>query len=394
MSDLRYPLKDYLRDPVDEAALYRIAEKVDASAKVGRRRRPWPLVLVATAAAAVAIVAIAFHGRRDAGPLLFADGLEPAAVQAGKAASDLAFSDGSHVRLSPGARFEPLQSTGTRFSAIVAQGRADFDVKPGGPRHWVIECGLATVEVLGTSFTCDRAPGRLRVAVNHGVVLVRGERVPDRARRLLSGESLELSDTALGMGQGAEPADAQPETSPQLPAVEPQVQQRGRIEGRAKGRSVGTRVWRDLAGRGRHQDAYAALGSDGLRRESGRLGVADLLALADVARLSGHPAEAVMPLERILGEFSSDAQAPLAAFALGRLELDSLGHAQAAVAAFRKALALGISSSLREDVRARLVEAYVRGGDRDAAQRAADAYAREFPSGRHARAIQGWLHVR
>jgi hypothetical protein len=76
---------------------------------------------------------------------------------------------------------------------------------------------------------------------------------------------------------------------------------------------------------------------------------------------------------------------------LGRLELDSLGQAQAAAIAFRKALALGIPSGLREDVRARLVEANVRSGDAGAARRAADAYVDEFPNGRHLHAIQGWL---
>ena len=159
-------------------------------------------------------------------------------------------------------------------------------------------------------------------------------------------------------------------------------------------RMASAQSWRDLARHGRHGEAFAVLGADGLARESGRLGVNDLLALADVARLSGHPAEAVAPLERILTDFASDAQASLAAFALGRLELDSLGRAQAAAAALNKALALGIPRSLREDVRARLVEAYARGGDPSAARRAAAAYFEEYPHGRHARAIEGWLHPR
>jgi hypothetical protein len=38
---------------------------------------------------------------------------------------------------------------------------------------------------------------------------------------------------------------------------------------------------------------------------------------------------------------------------------------------------------LREDVRARLVEAHVRAGDAGAARAAASAYLREFPSGRY-----------
>ena len=99
-----------------------------------------------------------------------------------------------------------------------------------------------------------------------------------------------------------------------------------------------------------------------------------------------------MPLQRILSEFAGNAQAPLAAFALGRLELDSLGHARAAVSAFRKALSLGTPRGLREDVLARLVEAYSRSGDTAGAQRAAEAYLDEFPNGRHVRAVQGWRH--
>jgi transmembrane sensor len=141
--------------------------------------------------------------------------------------------------------------------------------------------------------------------------------------------------------------------------------------------------WRELARGGRDAEAYAALGAQGLRREARRLGVDDLLALADVARLSGHPAEAVAPLARILSDFSHDPQAPLAAFALGRLELDALARPRAATAAFERALELGVPHSLRDDVSARLVEARERAGDGAAARAAASAYLREFPSGRH-----------
>jgi transmembrane sensor len=140
--------------------------------------------------------------------------------------------------------------------------------------------------------------------------------------------------------------------------------------------------WRELARSGRHGEAFAALGASGVRRETQRLSVSDLLALADVARLSGHPREAVAPLERILSRFASDPQAPLAAFALGRLELDALDQPRLAAAALERALSLGVPRSLKEDVRARLVEAYGRAGERAAARAAARAYLREFPDGR------------
>ena len=396
MIETPYPLKDSLVDPVDEAAIHRMGERIDSRLRRPKPRRVLPLALVGvTALAAVVVVGWRIH--RDAGPLRFADGRDLVAMNAmGITAGDIALSDGSTIRLSRGAHIEPLESSGTTFAAIVTQGRADFEVRPGGPRHWIIECGLATVEVVGTSFSCDREPGRLLLVVHHGAVLVRGERVPDRARRLLAGESLELaedghrpppaSDVTFGI-----PALPEPQVASNAKGAEPLADSAKGEEATARRRMAMAPSWRDLARRGRHGEAFSALGTEGLRRESKHLGVDDLFALADVARLSGHPADAVVPLERILTDFAIDARAPLAAFALGRLELDSLGQAHAAAAAFRKALALGIPSGLREDVRARLVEAYARSGDAGAARRAADAYVDEFPNGRHTQAIQGWL---
>jgi transmembrane sensor len=392
MSQMKLPLVDQLQDPADEAAIHRIALAIDARVQGRGRRRSLPLVLVGSAAAVVALTVAAINLHRDAGPLLLAGGQEIVATEAGKAGSEIALSDGSRIRLAPGARFEPLENTGARFSAIVARGCADFDVRPDGPRHWTVECGLATVEVVGTAFTCERAPGKLRVVDHHGVVLVRGEHVPDRARRLSAGESLDITED----GPSVSPAAAfVPSVSPDdrsAPAEMPTAAaKRETVREAVKVHAAVGKPWRELARNGRHREAFAVLGSEGLRRESEQLGVGDLLALADVARLSGHPAEAVMPLERILAEFANDSQAPLAAFALGRLDLDSLGRPRAAASAFRKAIELGIPSSLREDVLARLVEACARSGDVACARRAADAYRAEFPSGRHARAIQGWL---
>jgi transmembrane sensor len=396
MSGLRLPLKGYLQDSVDEAALHRIAEGIDSPAQPSHTRKSMPFVWGGALAAGIVIAIVSRgHGRHDTGPLAFADGREFVAVDARDRSREVSLSDGSSIRLWPGAHIEPLESSSNAFSAIVTQGRADFEVRPGGPRHWTVECGLATVEVVGTAFSCDRSPGRLRVEVQHGVVLIRGERVPDRARRLSAGERFDITERPLAATSVASPVvdpSAVPVASVSPAAVaEPSAKAETR-EGVAKSSPAPARAWRELARRGHNQEAYAALGVEGIRNESKKLGVNDLLALADVARLSGHPVEAVVPLQRILAEFSGDAQAPLAAFALGRLELDSLGHARAAVAAFRKALALGIPHGLREDVLSRLVEACASSGDSAGAKRAADAYLDEFPNGRYAKAVQAWSH--
>jgi transmembrane sensor len=297
----------------------------------------------------------------------------------------LSMSDGSVVDLAGGARLAPLESSGTSFVAVLERGSAHFEVRPGGPRRWQIECGLATVEVVGTGFDCARAPGRLRVAVEHGAVLVRGDRVPDRARRLAAGDTLDVVEASPAVPAVPATSDTPPVSSEAVvPAAAP-----GREPEQAG--AGGASAWRELAQRGHHHEAFASLGAQGIARETRRLGVADLLMLADVARLSGHAGEAVAPLERILRRFPSDPQAPLAALALGRLDLDALERPADAAVALNRALALGVPASLREDVRARLVEAYARAQDRQAAQAAAAAYLREFPDGRYLRLVQSRL---
>jgi transmembrane sensor len=393
MSKLRFPLAQHLLDPVDETALHRIEQEVDARFPQHTPRRLLPLVLASVAVLA-AIVTASLTARRDRGPLRLASGDPILSVEAAGQEANLVLSDGSRIQLLPGARLEPLEASSATFSAMLVHGSANFNVRPGGPRRWVVECGLATVEVIGTEFTCQRGQGRLRVSVKRGIVLMRGERVPDRVRRLTAGEWLDVLDVIPRPAASAveppavTPAPAQGGSSPIR--YSPSASDRPGTQ-RPLGRRADAVSWRDLAGRGQHQEAFTALGGEGLRREAKRVGVRDLLALADVARLSGHPADAVAPLERILAEFAEDPQAPLAAFALGRLEMDSLGRPARAVSALHQALALGIPRSLREDVKARLVEAYVRQGDRPAARSAADAYFQEFPDGRHRHAIGRWL---
>lgn len=378
MSRLETPLIKKLREPFDEAALQRIWTQIDGRFPVARRRRR--ALVGGFALAAVAGVALLAFSRRDAGPLRFADGAALRPVDAPATGVHLALSDGSTVQLGPDARFEPLEYSGTSFLAVLQRGRADFEVRPGGPRRWQVECGLATVEVVGTRFSCDRGtPGRLRVSVQRGAVVVRGERVTDRARRLVAGESLDIAEAAEAQAGSAASVAVAPPVGEAAPA------------GEAAGPAHVVRVasgWRQLARAGRHQEAFAALGAQGVRREAQRLGVAELLELADVARLSGHPRDAVAPLERILSGFAHDPQAPLAAFALGRLELDALSEPRRAAAAFQRALALGVPRSLDDDVRARLVEAHERAGDHAAARAAAGAYLLHLPSGHHRAAME------
>jgi hypothetical protein len=153
-------------------------------------------------------------------------------------------------------------------------------------------------------------------------------------------------------------------------------------------------TWRRFAAEGRNAQAYALLGRAGIASESESASVGDLFALADVARLSGHPADAVDPLERIVAEHSADSRAPLAALTLGRIRLRSLAMPGAAVQSLGKAIALGVPAPLSEETYALLIESLSRMGDRDRARAEYERFHARFPDSTWSADLQKWTSDR
>lgn len=389
MSDrLPIPVRRVLREPIEESRAealwrHRELERSRISIKGERSRRLAGLAIAA--AAVLGVLAALLLGVRlaPAGPLTLADGSAPGSF-AGDARVEL--SDGSRMWLS-NARLEVLENDGTAFGLVLGEGTASFDVRPGGPRRWTIACGLASVTVVGTRFRIERSSDRLSVAVEHGAVLVSGERVVDGARRLEAGESIEIAAPRPPPDE-----DVAPPRPVSIPSPETSSAEHARIarpapplerpERRARGE------WRAMAERGAYADAYAALGAGGIDRAIPGASAEELLALADVARLSGHPIEAVAPLELLLREHRGDASAALAAFTLGRVEADAMHRPARAASAFEDAIALGIPRALLADALARLALAREASGDREGAREVAARYLAQAPEGPHAAAMR------
>jgi transmembrane sensor len=385
------PLSSVLRSPMDEESVPRMWRRID------ERRLPvriplgvvlgWAILGAGIAVATMFAVNLvwehssahpppsALHATQ--GPLLLRDGgpLVTVDVAGSEQAKRVDLADGSRLDIDPGARLEPLASSDREVVLRLARGRAVFRIEPGGPRRWVIEAGLASIEVVGTGFSVSRRNDAVRVDVDHGVVLVRGQQVPDGVMRLEAGGSIEVHEPA----------------SPSLPATEGSAGPARTSSIPLGGGSAPKSTWREAASRGKYVDAYVALGSDGLARETASAASADdLFALADIARLSGHPAEAVDPLKRLVAQYASSSRAALAAVTLGRIELE-LGEAEKAARALERALVLGVPAGLQEDVFARLVEAHVKAGHPNAARAVASDYAERFPNGRRRADIEQWL---
>ena len=375
MSELPVPIREALAAP-DALAVERVVR--------GWRARRDARRLRATAAAGAVVAAAAgvvlwVRAPAPEGPLLRDDRTLPRAVEDGVAARLI---DRSTVSVR-GGRVVVTGNTARSFAARVDGGRARFAVTPGGPRRWTVTCAGVVVEVTGTVFEVEREPGAVRVAVERGSVRVSSGRLP-ASRALTAGQWVRVS--LVDAAPAPMPVPAPPAAAPALSLSPPARAARVAPPPAAT-------AWRDLARRGDYDTAWRELGADGVARVERTSSAADLLELADVARLSGHPAEAVSPLERVLREHPRDAAAPLAAFALGRLQLDALGRPDRAADALERALALGVPRTLEDDVRARLVEALARAGRRDAMRAAAEEYLRRFPDGRRAAAVRRRLEA-
>jgi transmembrane sensor len=377
MSHLPIPVRKVLDSSADEAALDRVWKGVQRRRAERLRRVPYVRWLGAAAAAAILLLAIASRRpsrdavQGDSGALRMVDGRDvPASIAPGGSPETLRLSDGSRIEVGAGTRLDSLENGATAFTALLRNGLATFDVTPGGPRRWSIECGMVTVEVVGTRFTVDRGSTFVRVSVERGVVLVRGERVRDRVQRLTVGESLEIDE-----------AVRETTATPALPGPPLNMQQPARRESHAALSNQGALPLPTKA---------ETPASSPTRRAVDGPSIEELLAAADTARLHGRPADAVAPLSLILASHADDSRAALAGFTLGRLELDALSQPSAAAAAFSRAIALGLPESLQETAYARLVEARARAADVVGAKAAASDYLKRFPSGAQADQVRIW----
>jgi transmembrane sensor len=377
MAKLRAPLKPWLDDPLDERDVQRIWRTLQARRHDGGMRARLPLAAAAVACALAVWWLAASLLAPAPGPLALAG--ERVLVPHGSLGADDAvrygFSDGSRVLLEHGAQLEIVDNSGSKFSTRMRRGRGEFEVNPGGPRRWIVDCGLLDVEVVGTRFSIEREDQKVEVRVTRGVVIVRGPNVPGGMRRLGAGEALSVS--AVGSANSpAAPAlgAAGSRASPTPPSAAPQSSAQS-----ARGASS------SLTPADPKQQADAR--SQPAAADDAEL--ARLLQEADAARRAQHVPRAEQLLEQVLQRSPRSAYAALAAITLGRMRMAD--KPLSAAASLRAALAADIPEDLREDTLVRLVEAYTRAGRPDLVQRAAADYRRSYPHGRRAAEVQGWI---
>jgi transmembrane sensor len=336
---------------------------VRVAARVRQRRQGARFALAVAAAFTLLAAALFVLGRR---PTTIA---APAPI-ASSDARILRFADGSSVELEGTAsRVDTGFASQGGIDVLLQAGAARFEVTPQHGGHFVVHAGSIDVVVVGTIFRVQRAESRVHVGVERGRVEVRWQ---GGMRALMAGESAWFPAEA---GTPSEtPAEAEPEALPAPPlppvTVDPHSERKRFV---------------DHVNRGEYGEAFALL-----ERSPDVVGnsLAELLLAADAARLSSHPAQALVYLERITKEYPRDARTPLAAFTMGRILMSQLGKPGRAADAFALTRRLAPRGPLAEDALAREAEATERTGARERARALSEEYQRLYPSGRRLSSVQ------
>jgi TolA-binding protein len=268
------------------------------------------------------------------------------------------FKDGSRAELAGSvSRISVQRDVKEHVDLRLLAGHARFEVVKNPKRTFDVRSGAVRVHVIGTSFSVARVSEQTRVTVDRGRVEVYWN---GGKAELAAGESGVFPPGGAALeGEGAPAANKRVQRGPE---------------------------WRSLAQKGEYKNAYSALNDS---PDSVREVPEELMLAADVARLSGNPARAVPYLKTVSERFARDPRAPLAAFTLGRVLLDSTGNATSAAAAFRRARTLSPRGPLALDAWSREVESLRRAGRSADASALAQKYLEEYPNGRHASALRG-----
>lgn len=323
-----------------------------------RRRFVTRAAFYAASAAAVLVATLGLRHSQMVSPQPVAS----AALEKTESQNSVSYADGSIAQLGAAGGVVHLdQQSAELVSSTVVSGSARFDVVPNHSRTFEVHAGDVTVRVLGTAFVVERSGTGAHVTVERGRVRV----------------SWPGGEAELGVGEGGD----FPPSTVTVPEPEPSAVP-------VESLPVVPHVWRVLARRGQYAQAFAALRQTPNDVEDTPQ---DLLLAADVARLSGHPAQAVAPLRKVSARYPKDPRAPVAAFTLGRVLLDDLGRAGDAAVAFAQAERLWPSGPLAGDAQARQAEALKRAGQKAQARSVAEKYLAAHPSGRHAGSLRAML---
>ena len=373
----------------DAASFVRVGEKVVEN----RRKKRRLTAVAAVAATAVAALGVLFvtHTRALTYRVVNGAVVEGERVVAG-AATEVRFSDGSALALTPGAEtsIAELDAHGGRVRLDEGTAKVTITKRPGA--SWTLAAGPYSVRVTGTAFSLHWSKREQTFAIamtsgsvvvtgpliNSGITLRAGQRLESlvgAGRLVLDGESpVAKEDTA------AAPLNPGPAASPSSLAVAPPATPSGAGDLTALGRSSAL-DWRKKAAQGDFAEVIAAAERRGIDATLASVPLEDLAALADSARYARRTALAKRALLTERSRFPRSAAARDAAFFLGRIAEDEGTGASEWYERYLSESPDGAYAS--QALGRKMMLAYQRGGAKSAAA-LASTYLEKYPSGAYA----------
>ncbi|MFO0547443.1 MAG: FecR family protein [Polyangiaceae bacterium] len=361
-----------------------------------RRRGAAAIVAVAMTAA------IAFFALRPRELSFSVDGSRGAVGQwvAPSASEDvvLQFSDGSRIALHASGRGRVAAVTTRGADFLLERGSLTAHVRHRDDTAWQITAGPFQVHVVGTAFEAewDTSSESLTVTLLEGKVEITGACLSS-PRPVRTGESVRLSCQGVVSAAATEPAmnldpRAAPEpsvalTTPSEPApvlatasaallaVAPSAS----TSASADREQNATLRYRDLAKKGSYKEAYAAAVEGGAFDRLSSTPAAELLELANLARLAGQAEAAKRAYMAVRESAPGTDAAATAAFQLGRMTFGGAG----AEGWFNVYLSERPAGPLAAEALGRVLELQARSKSPRAAE-TARAYLAKYPKGAHA----------
>jgi hypothetical protein len=334
--------------------------------------------------------------RRGARDLAFDVGGKPGKVGDFLAAPapsplDIRFTEGSRARLAPGTKGRVASVSPYGADVVIEAGRADLSVVPREGNRWSVRTGPFVVHVTGTRFSVswDTTKDAFVLDLFEGKVVVSGC-VFGEGETIFGGERVEAACDRGEYRVSPLPVPPNAEQAP-APADEPETSATSRLPD-APAASPRTAEWLSLARKGEYGEAYRIAEAAGFEAQCAHSDVEDLLLLGDAARLSGHSQAARAAYHTIRARFAGTTSAAIAAFYLGRIDLDREADLRSAGKWLETYLAERPNGDLSAAALGRLLEIRLTEGDIRRSKSLAKEYLRRFPRGPHAATANRVLH--
>ena len=368
-----HKLSEYLKPPPKASAIEVDRQWWEVRARLRRRSQLRRGVTAAALLGVVGLFAVLFRSSSSA-PEVW----QGATVSSTRTAVSVSLHEGTRVELQPQTRLQVAVQSSEEVLLLLDEGSVRLDVVKLPGRRFIVRAADVYVSVVGTQFDVRRSGGQIGVVVYRGIVEVRSG---DQLHRLVAGESWSrgLLETAAAVPV-IEPSDAVDPDDASEPVRAPGVTKRSKVK---KVRPAAREVVVALAPPAAVVVPAAIVAPVTTARQ--------MFDAAAQARSKGNAKDAIASFQQLLLQFPESSFAPLSAFELGRLQMDSRHDPRAAAAAFEKVLAIASESSLSEDAMGRLVEAYA-SFDVGACRKARARYLSAYPSGTHAKDVTSSCH--